>query len=180
MATSITAWMPARAGSCCSRPAIGSTASPSRTRSAEDSFMEMTNQADPTKDRYVKSYAIRRAFRDEIQHPPAISGVSGAIDIHCHAHEGQQDALDVAKHASRSGMGGILYKTIFGRHRPAESMRRVHTAVNRWADEEQVAPIQVWSGWGVARGGQLATVEETREMLDDGVSAVWMPVANSA
>jgi len=142
--------------------------------------MEVTNQADPTKDRYVKSYAMRRAFRDEIQHPPAISGVTGSIDIHCHAHEGQQDPLDVAKHASSSGMGGILYKTIFGRHRPAESARRVATALNQWADEEQVEPVKVWVGWGVGRADHLASVEDTREMLDDGVCAVWMPIANSA
>src|SRR3954451_8724764 len=142
--------------------------------------MEVTNQADPTKDRYVKSYAMRRAFRDEIQHPPAIAGVTGSIDIHCHAHEGQQDPLDVAKHASSSGMGGILYKTIFGRHRPAESARRVATALNQWADEEQVEPVKVWVGWGVGRADHLASVEDTREMLDDGVCAVWMPIANSA
>jgi hypothetical protein len=142
--------------------------------------MEASSVTDPTKTRYVKSYAVRRAFRAEIQHPPAVPGVTGAIDIHCHAHEGQQDALDLAKHASRNGMGGILYKTIFGRHRPAESVRRVQDALARWGEDEQIAPIQSWAGWGVARGGELATVEEAREQLDDGVSAVWMPVANSA
>ena len=79
--------------------------------------------APEAKPRYVTSYAARRAYREGVQHPPAVPNVGGAIDLHCHAHDGQQDALDLAKHASRNGMGGILYKTIVGGHRPAESLR---------------------------------------------------------
>jgi hypothetical protein len=48
-----------------------------------------------------------------------VIGVEDAIDIHCHAHEGQQDALGVGKLASKSGMFGVLYKTIVGRKDPA-------------------------------------------------------------
>jgi len=44
-----------------------------------------------------------------------VIGVDGAIDIHCHAHEGQQDALGVAKLASKSGMNGDTLQTIVGR-----------------------------------------------------------------
>jgi hypothetical protein len=134
---------------------------------------------DPTKARYVRSYAMRRAYREEVQHPPAVPGVQGAIDLHCHAHEGQQDALDLAKHASKNGMGGILYKTIVGGHRPAESLRRLQERLNRWCEEEDISPVQCWVGWGVARGSVPISVETTREQLDDGVHAVWMPVANS-
>src|SRR5438132_8423095 len=114
---------------------------------------------DPTKARYVKSYAMRRAYREEIQHPPAVPNVRGAIDLHCHAHEGQQDALDLAKHASKNGMGGILYKTIVGRHRPAETLRRVREQLNRWCDEEEVAPIKTWVACNVARGTDPISVE---------------------
>src|SRR5437660_10387407 len=85
---------------------------------------------DPTKARYVKSYAVRRAYREAVQHPPAVPNVGGAIDLHCHAHEGQQDALDLARHASVNGMGGILYKTIVGREHPAETMRRLREQAN--------------------------------------------------
>jgi hypothetical protein len=145
--------------------------------------MEATQAADqvvdPTKARYVKSYAMRRAYREEVQHPPAVPNVKGAIDLHCHAHDGQQDALDLAKHASQNGMGGILYKTIVGGHRPAESLRRLQEQLNRWCEEEDVQPIESWVGWGIARGSQPISVEATREQLDDGVQAVWMPVANS-
>jgi hypothetical protein len=43
-----------------------------------------------------------------------------------------------------------------------------------------VPPLQTWVGWGVARGGNAPiSVEDTRAQLDDGVHAVWMPVANS-
>ena len=65
--------------------------------------------ADPTKARYVKSYAVRRAFRDAIQRPPDVAGVEEAIDLHCHAHRGQQDPVALTRHASRAGMGGLLF-----------------------------------------------------------------------
>jgi len=138
-----------------------------------------TDWMDPTKARYVKSYAVRRAYREEVQHPPAVPAVRGAIDLHCHAHEGQQDALDLAKHASRNGVGGLLYKTIVGGTRPAETKRRLREALTRWGDEEEVTPIQTWVGWGVARGGLPISAETTREQLEDGVDALWMPIANS-
>ncbi|HZT08670.1 MAG TPA: DUF6282 family protein [Chloroflexota bacterium] len=134
---------------------------------------------DPTKARYVKSYAMRRAYREEVQHPPAVPNVAGAIDLHCHAHEGQQDALDLAKHASKNGVGGILYKTIVGGQRPAETKRRLNEALRRWCDEENVEPTKIWVGWGVARGSQPISLEATRQQLDDGVDAVWMPIFNS-
>ena len=142
-------------------------------------MVEPANTFDPTKARFVKSYAMRRAYAEDVQHPPAVLGVQGAIDLHCHANEGQQDPLDLAKHASRNGMGGILYKTIVGGQRPAESLRHLREALNRWCEEEDVAPIQSWVGWGVARGGRPISPESTREQLDDGVDAIWMPVANS-
>jgi hypothetical protein len=122
---------------------------------------------------------MRRAYTEEVQHPPAVPGVQGAIDLHCHANEGQQDPLDLAKHASRNGMGGILYKTIVQGARPAESLRRLQVELNRWCEEEDLQPIQSWVGWGVARGGKPISLESTREQLDDGVTAIWMPVANS-
>jgi len=140
---------------------------------------EAASTVDPTKSRYVKSYAVRRAYREDVQHPPAVPAVQGAIDLHCHAHEGQQDALDLAKHASRNGVGGLLYKTIVGGQRPAESLRRLRDALNRWCEAEDVAPMQSWVGWGVARGGVPISLESTRAQLDDGVDAIWMPVANS-
>ena len=54
-----------------------------------------------TQSRYIKSYEIRRAYQGGVQYPPAVSGVQGAIDIHCHADAAHQDALSVAKLASK-------------------------------------------------------------------------------
>src|SRR5438093_2149877 len=116
---------------------------------------------DPTKARYVKSYAMRRAYREAVQHPPAVENVGGAIDLHCHAHEGQQDALDLAKHASTNGMGGILYKTIVGGQHPGETKRKLYEALRRWCEEEDIEPIKTWVGWGVARGSQPISLEAT-------------------
>ena len=74
------------------------------------------NYSTPSAIRSVTSYPARRGFKQAVD--PSLDhvvGVEDAIDIHCHAHEGQQDALGVAKLASKSGMKGILYKTIVGR-----------------------------------------------------------------
>ena len=69
-------------------------------------------------------------------------GVEDSIDIHCHAHEGQQDALGVAKLASKSGMKGILYKTIVGRKDPAGTVAGVRSALESWCAEKGLTPVQ--------------------------------------
>jgi hypothetical protein len=59
------------------------------------------NYSTPSAVRSVTSYPARRGFKQPID--PSLDrviGVDDAIDIHCHAHEGQQDALGVAKLAS--------------------------------------------------------------------------------
>jgi hypothetical protein len=134
---------------------------------------------DSTKPRYVTSYAARRAYREAVQHPPAVQNVGGAIDIHCHAHEGQQDALDLAKHASASGMSGILFKTIVGGLRPTETQHELREQLHRWCDEQEFVPVQTWVGWQVARGSQPISAKDTAERLDGSVGGVWMPVFNS-
>ena len=44
----------------------------------------------PPHERCVTSYAARTQYKPGVVHPPHIE-VKDAIDIHCHAHEGQQD-----------------------------------------------------------------------------------------
>jgi hypothetical protein len=59
------------------------------------------NYSTPSAIRSVTSYPAHRGFKQAVD--PAldrVAGVEDAIDIHCHAHEGQQDALGVAKPAS--------------------------------------------------------------------------------
>ncbi len=136
--------------------------------------------ADEGAPRYLSSYIARRAYKDEIQHPPLTNGVRGVIDIHCHAHDGQQDALDLAKHASMSGMTGLLYKSIVGRARPAESVRNLLEHLQRWADEVKLEPIQAWAGYNVGSGDNLVSPQVIREQIEDGVKAIWMPTARSA
>ena len=81
-----------------------------------------------------------------------VIGVDEAIDIHCHAHEGQQDALGVAKLASKSGMRGILYKTIVGRKDPAGAVGRVRESLETWCAEQGFTPAHVWPGVSVTQG----------------------------
>ncbi|HEY2596246.1 MAG TPA: DUF6282 family protein [Chloroflexota bacterium] len=130
--------------------------------------------------RYLTSYIARRAYKDEVQHPPVVNGVRGVIDVHCHAHDGQQDALDLAKYASVNGMRGLLYKSIVGRARPAESVRKLLDALHRWAEEAKVEPIQAWAGYNIGSGDELASPATVREQIEDGVTAIWMPTARSA
>lgn len=128
-----------------------------------------------TMTRFLKSYEIRRGYQGGVEYPPAISGVQGAIDIHCHCDAAHQDALSVAKLASKNGMRGLLYKSIAGKNR-AESVQKVRDALQRWADEDKVEPILCWAGANVAHRLAPPTVAKVRELLDSGIDAIWMPV----
>jgi hypothetical protein len=136
-----------------------------------------TAQVDPTVlARFQRSYFARRAYKDDVQRPPATMGMQGVIDIHCHAHEGQQDALAVAQHASASGMGGILFKTLPGRQKPMDTLRKIQGELQHWSDEVGVEPCPTWAAWNIGnRLGHLSNAQDAREQIADGVRAVWMP-----
>src|SRR3972149_3675731 len=99
-----------------------------------------------TRPRYLTSYEARWAFHDAIQHPPDVIGVEDAIDLHCHAHQGQQDPIDLARFASRSKMGGPLYKTLDTRAKPMVKLREIQESLHRWADTEKLEPVRSWAG----------------------------------
>jgi len=139
-----------------------------------------TTEGDPTKARFLKSYEIRNSYKDEIQRPPAVSGVQGTIDIHCHADAGHQDPVALAKYGATNGMGGILFKSIAGDDGPAQAVRRVQDELSRWSDGEKVEPMKCWAGYNIARTLKPPSVEATRKQLDEGITAVWMPVFMSA
>ena len=64
----------------------------------------------PTHERCVTSYAARTQYKPGTVHPPYIK-VKDAIDIHCHAHEGQQDPYDLrAPRVSRGDEGTACSK----------------------------------------------------------------------
>jgi hypothetical protein len=141
------------------------------------------NYNTPSRARSVTSYPARRGFKQGPVDPSLdhVLGVEDAIDIHCHAHEGQQDALGVAKLASKSGMKGLLYKTIVGRKDPAGAVGAVRTALEAWCAKAGIAPIHIWAGSSVTQGF-LSKIEASwsRRMLDSGVVALWMPNNTSA
>ncbi len=85
----------------------------------------------PTHERCVTSYAARTQYKPGEIHPPHIK-VKDAIDIHYHAHEGQQNPFDLARRASLAEMRGLLFKSIPGDN-PVEATREVQDDVNRWA-----------------------------------------------
>jgi hypothetical protein len=140
------------------------------------------NYATPSIARSVTSYPARRGFKQAVD--PSVDrvvGVTDAIDIHCHAHEGQQDALGVAKLASKSGMLGILYKTIVGRKDPAGTVAGVRRALESWCAEEGLTPAHLWPGSSVTQGF-LSKIEPAwcAKNLKAGVVALWMPNNTSA
>jgi len=140
------------------------------------------NYATPSAIRSVTSYPARRGFKQPID--PSLDrviGVDDAIDIHCHAHEGQQDALGVAKLASKSGMMGILYKTIVGRKDPAGTVGGVRSALESWCEEKGLTPVHLWPGSSVTQGF-LSKIEPawSAKMLKAGVVGLWMPNNTSA
>ena len=103
----------------------------------------------PTHERCVTSYAARTQYKPGEVHPPHIK-VKDAIDIHCHAHEGQQNPYDLARRASLAEMKGLLFKSIPGDN-PVKAVAAVQDDVNRWAEKESVAPINCWAGYVCGR-----------------------------
>lgn len=132
----------------------------------------------PTHQRCVTSYAARTQYKPGVVHPPHIK-VKDAIDIHCHAHEGQQDAYDLARRASLAEMKGLLFKSIPGED-PARAVRDVQDDVNRWAEEQGVRPILCWAGYVCGRQTAPVSARVVSEMINRGVVAVWLPVFNHA
>jgi hypothetical protein len=132
----------------------------------------------PTQERCVTSYAARTQYKPGTVHPPHIK-VKDAIDIHCHAHEGQQDAYDLARRASLAEMKGLLFKSIAGDD-PAKAVRDVQDDVNRWAEKEGIEPITCWAGYVCGRQTTPVSAKVVREMIDRGVVAIWLPVFNHA
>ena len=132
----------------------------------------------PTHERCVTSYAARTQYKPGTIHPPHIK-VKDAIDIHCHAHEGQQDAFDLARRASLAEMKGLLFKSIPGED-PAKAVRDVQEDVNRWSDKEGVKPITCWAGYVCGRQTAPVSAKTVSSMIDGGVRAIWLPVFNHA
>jgi hypothetical protein len=131
--------------------------------------------------RYLSSYRARRKYREAVQEPPFVKGIEDTIDIHCHAHEGQQHPLAIAKLASQAGMKGLLYKSITGGNkRPAQSVRKLLEELRPWCEENDIEPIQAWAGFGIARGAGIVAPGEVAAEIADGVRCIWMPIANSA
>jgi hypothetical protein len=142
------------------------------------------NNATPTIERCVTSYPTRRAYHPGTVYPPAVPGVANTIDIHAHAHEGQQDALALSQLASESKMRGIVFKTIGPasgrRYDPAADVDAINESLARWGDEHDIEPITAWAGFVVSNDGQPPSAEKVRQHIGKGVKAVWLPVFNHA
>ncbi len=132
----------------------------------------------PTQERCATSYAARTQYKPGEVHPPFIQ-VKDAIDIHCHAHEGQQNPFYLAKRASQAAMKGLLFKSLPGED-PAKMVREIQDETNRWAETEKVAPVKCWAGYVCGRQMTAVSPLVVREMIDSGVAAIWLPVFTHA
>ena len=141
--------------------------------------MAKVTAATPTEERCITSYPARRGYAPGVVYPPEITTVKDAIDIHCHAHANQQDALALAKYASRSGMKGILFKTITGAD-PAPTVHMINDELRLWADADGVTPIHCWSGALMSMDNAPPSAAFVNAQIDAGVSGVWLPVFNHA
>ena len=143
--------------------------------------MARTTPATPTEERCVTSYPARRGYAPGVLYPPEAPNVTDAIDIHCHAHGGQQDALALARFASVSGMRGLLFKTITDFARPADAVARIQDALDDWAEaEEDIRPIECWAGALMGFDGSAPTRRWCEEQIESGAIALWLPVFNHA
>jgi len=130
----------------------------------------------PARERCVTSYAARTQYKPGEVRPPHIK-VKDAIDIHCHAHEGQQNPFDLAKRASKAEMKGILFKSVPGND-SAKTVRAVQEDVNRWAEQEAIEPVKCWAGFVCGRQTAPVSSAAVRQAIDSGVVAIWLPVFN--
>jgi hypothetical protein len=137
-----------------------------------------------TKARYVTSYARRRAYgenpQNEVQYPPGVTGVTGFVDIHAHAHKRQQDGPSLARTATESQMKALLIKTVPTMSDPMQSVNAWREDLKIWADDRELEPTELHTGWitEVFLGG--LDVQKVREQLELGVRGIWLPVASHA
>ena len=132
----------------------------------------------PARERCVTSYAARTQYKPGEVRPPHIK-VKDAIDIHCHAHEGQQNPFDLAKRASQAEMKGILFKSLPGND-AAKTAREVQEDVNRWAEKERIEPVRCWAGFVCGRQMTPVSYQTVLEAIDSGAKAIWLPVFTHA
>jgi len=131
----------------------------------------------PTQKRCITSYAARTQYSPGAVHPDHIK-VKDAIDIHCHAHAGQQDALDLVKKASRAEMKGILFKSIVGNE--GQAVRDLQHTLDDWAEAEGLAAVQCFAGFVCGRQQEPVSAALAVKAIDAGAIALWLPVFNHA
>ena len=141
--------------------------------------MPLSDHPGGARERSLRSFPARLFYQPGPQIPPHVAGVADAVDIHVHAHEGQQDALAVAKLASVSGMGGLLFKTIVGRPGPAEAVRELTAALSEWCAREGARPVVCRAG-GILDIIDASAPGKVAALLDSGVAAIWLPVITHA
>jgi hypothetical protein len=102
----------------------------------------------PVPSRVVQSYHVRYSLGSIFDDPePRVPrNVADAIDLHVHAQTGTEDPLEIAKAATRAGMGAVVFKNLPGRGPRAEVAHQVSEDLKRWAEAENLSPITCLHG----------------------------------
>lgn len=136
----------------------------------------------PSHERFKSIHVARKRTPMLVVRPPESPGVEGMVDLHFHASEGYQNALlETAQFASRSGMRALLIKSYRQLKDPmtGQSVARVAAELADWAEREGVAPVALRAGYIVWHNPKGPHFDVLRQNLEDGVAAVWFPVANA-
>jgi hypothetical protein len=124
---------------------------------------------------------VRRAYEvrfgtDFEPFSPEAPPLPGVVDVHAHGHSGQQDPLSVSKLATRAGMRGILWKTIGSPKAPWAAYQAMREELARWAEGEQLAPVETAFGVMTETPFGGPTIARAREAIEHGAAAIWLPV----
>lgn len=128
--------------------------------------------------RVRRTYEIRFGTKFE-PFEPEIPALAGAVDMHAHGHVGQQDPLGVCHLASRSGMGGILWKTLHDFQAPWRSYADLTEKLTHWAETEGIPPVRCFFGAMTEPQCGGPTMERVRDAVEHGAAAIWLPVLMS-
>ncbi len=133
----------------------------------------------PVPSRVVQSYHVRYQLASMFSDDEP-SNVTNAVDLHVHAQTGTEDPFEIAKAATRAGMGAVVFKNLSGQGPRSEACQRVVDQLHRWAEAEQLEPVRCFHGVQTDPGYGGLDFDAVQTAVDAGAGVIWFPVVSSA
>ena len=132
----------------------------------------------PPDDRWKHVYELVATAPSQTMYPPDYRCLDGVVDFHMHVGFARIDPVAQLKHASRSGMRGIVFK--ISQFPTVELARTTSQVVREWAEREGVRPAEAFGGLvlGPMVGGINLLL--ARRIIKIGGRVIWLPVLESA